>query len=141
MEVFMKRLLLATALLSIIALTAGCSQQSTPVSTDASNPTAAATAAATEAATEVATEAIAPAASEAVVQQNSGTVDLEQAKAAALADAGLDASQVQFTKQSLETDDGVQKYEIEFTANGYEYEYDIDPKSGNIIEKSKEIID
>lgn len=137
----MKRLLLATALLSIIALTAGCSQQSTPVSTDASNPTAAATAAATEAATEVATEAIAPAASESVVQQNSGTVDLEQAKAAALADAGLDASQVQFTKQSLETDDGVQKYEIEFTANGYEYEYDIDPKSGNIIEKSKEIID
>ncbi len=134
----MKRLLLLlTALFMMIVMLAGCSsKQSASAPTDAASTTAA-----SAAATEAATETVAPAASETAAQQNSGTIDLEQAKAVALSDAGLEASQVQFTKQKLDTDDGVQKYEIEFTANGYEYEYDIDPKSGNIIEKSKELPD
>lgn len=134
----MKRLLLlSTALFMMIVMLAGCSsKQSASAPTDAASTTAA-----SAAATEAATETVAPAASETAAQQNSGTIDLEQAKAVALSDAGLEASQVQFTKQKLDTDDGVQKYEIEFTANGYEYVYDIDPKSGNIIEKSKELPD
>ena len=62
------------------------------------------------------------------------------AKSTALKDAGLEASQVQFTKEKLDTDDGVQKYEIEFNYNGYEYEYDIDAKTGTILEKGKDLI-
>ena len=50
----------------------------------------------------------------------------------------MTASEVNFTKKTLGTDDGVQKYEIEFISGGYEYEYDINPATGQIIEKSRE---
>ena len=138
----MKRIVIATALIMVTALLAGCgAQQSAPASTEAAVATSAATSAASVAATETVKETVAPAAAETASQADNGTIDIEKAKSAALADAGFEASQVRFTKQALETDDGVQKYEIEFIADGYEYEYDIDPKTGSIIEKKKELAD
>lgn len=65
-------------------------------------------------------------------------IDLEGAKAIALKHAGFDANSVTFTKQKLDTDDGVQKWEIEFVANGKEYEYDISPADGSILKHSVE---
>ena len=105
-----------------------------------------ATSAAAQAATEAATAAPATAApataapaTAAPAQNNAnGSITLDEAADIALKDAGLTASEVNFTKKTLGTDDGVQKYEIEFISGGYEYEYDIAPATGQIIEKSKE---
>lgn len=123
-------LLLAVVSTLSVGLFAGCSsQKSAPASTEAPASTAPATTAAT-----------APEATAAAAQQNNDKIDLESAKSTALKDAGLEVSQVQFTKQKLDTDDVVEKYEIEFNYNGYEYEYDIDAKTGTILEKGKELI-
>lgn len=58
----------------------------------------------------------------------------EEAKAAALKDAGLSESDVRFTKTELEYDDGRAEYEVEFYYAKTEYDYTIDAFSGNIIE-------
>lgn len=121
-----------------VGLFAGCSsQQSNPAPTEAPAPAATAAPATAAPATQAPAATEAPAAQ----QQNNDKIDIETAKTTALTDAGLDASQVQFTKEKLETDDGVEKYEIEFNYNGYEYDYDIDAKSGAILEKGKDRID
>ncbi len=60
----------------------------------------------------------------------SKAISLDQAKSAALKHAGLSASNVTFTKAKL--DDG--KYEIEFVSGNTEYEYEIDPATGSILE-------
>ena len=63
-----------------------------------------------------------------------GLISLEDAKAAALAHAGVAASDAVFTKQKLDRDDGRTIYELEFyTTSGAEYEYDIDAATGKVI--------
>ena len=59
-------------------------------------------------------------------------VTLEAAKAAALTDAGLTASDVTYTKEGLDYEDGVSVYEIEFYTSTHEYEYEIHAASGTI---------
>ena len=135
----MKKMIIAAVMVTVLGLTivlAGCSaQQNAPAATQAPAP------AATEAVAAPATQA--PAATAAPAQQanNSGNIDLEKAKTIAVEDAGLSVSNVNFTKTNLETDDGVQKYEIEFTCNGNEYDYDINAQTGAIMEKSQEIVE
>ena len=97
-------------------------------------PTTAAPAAATPAAT------IAPVTAAPAQNNANGAVTLEEAVNIALKDAGFTAADVNFTKKAQDTDDGVQKYEIEFTNGGYEYDYDINASTGQIIEKSKEAV-
>lgn len=76
------------------------------------------------------------------VQTNHASdITLKKAKSIALADAGLTASQVTFKKATLSRYDGVTTYEIEFTADGWEYEYDIHAGTGVILERDKERID
>lgn len=65
-------------------------------------------------------------------------IGIENAKQKALADAGLTASQVTFTKQKLDKDNGRAIYEIEFYTADNEYDYDIDALTGNVVEKSIE---
>ncbi len=60
------------------------------------------------------------------------------AKSIALAHAGLSDKKVSFIKVEMDNDDGVSKYEIEFYFEGYEYEYDINSKTGEIIKHEKE---
>ena len=87
-----------------------------------------------------ATDAPQAAVTEAVKEKQDNTaVTLDDAVSIALKDAGFTADEVQFTKKELDTDDGVQKYEVEFLNGGYEYEYDIDPTTGAILEKSKDL--
>ena len=71
------------------------------------------------------------------VDPNAGSgaaITLEEAQNAALQRAGVTAGQVNFTKTKLEWDDGIQKYELEFRGNGYEYECEVNAATGEIIE-------
>ena len=63
-------------------------------------------------------------------------LSLDAAKEAALADAGVSASDATFTKASLEYDDGISVYDIEFYTSSHEYEYEIHAGDGTILEKS-----
>ena len=65
-------------------------------------------------------------------------ISVEEAKAAALKRASLDASKVTFTKAELDADDRTPHYDIEFVSGGYEYEFEIDAKSGKILEFDRE---
>ena len=61
-------------------------------------------------------------------------IGTEKAKSIALSHAKLSTSQVRFEKVKLEKDDGVYYYEVEFLANGLEYEYEINAKTGKIVD-------
>lgn len=82
--------------------------------------------------------------SEAVQNNNENTapkaaVSENDAKASALKHAGLKESDVTFIRQELEHDDGMQVYEIDFDANGKEYDYTIDAQTGEILSASEEM--
>ena len=71
--------------------------------------------------------------------QSSLHVDtMDSAKSIALADAGLEESDVIFTKEKLDWDDGVAVYDIDFLTADMEYEYEIDAATGVIMDKSTE---
>lgn len=63
-----------------------------------------------------------------------GLLTIEEAKAKALVDAGLVGVQVTFTKSKLDYDNGRQVYEIEFYTQDYEYDYEIDAATGEILD-------
>ncbi len=63
-----------------------------------------------------------------------GLIGLEKAKELVLAQLNLE--EASFTDKEYELDDGV--YELEFTENGVEYEYDVDAKTGKILKSEKE---
>lgn len=62
-----------------------------------------------------------------------GLISEERAKKLALAHAGFSEDQVTFTKCKLDYDDGVTKYEVKFTANGVEYEIEVNAKTEEIL--------
>ncbi|MBR3270917.1 MAG: PepSY domain-containing protein, partial [Clostridia bacterium] len=66
------------------------------------------------------------------------TVSMDDAKAIALKDAGVKASDATFTKAETDTDDGRSTYELEFIAGGVEYDYEIDPTTGAILSRETE---
>lgn len=69
------------------------------------------------------------------------TITAEEAKAAALKHAGLNASEVTFTKAELDYDDGIAEYDIEFNSTTNEYEYEINAATGMVIKYSKEALE
>lgn len=72
---------------------------------------------------------------------SSAVITLEQAKEIALNHAGLTADAAYFEKAELDYDNGIQAYELEFKSGGYEYEYDINAQTGDIVKNKKEIDD
>ncbi len=62
-------------------------------------------------------------------------ISIEQAKEAALLNAGKKAADVQFKKAVYDIDDLVAHYDIKFVADGYEYEYEVKAADGKILEK------
>ena len=64
-------------------------------------------------------------------------IGTEAAKSATLADAGVSADAATFDVVEFDLDDGIMAYEVEFWANGVEYEYDIDATSGAVLKKSQ----
>ncbi len=65
-------------------------------------------------------------------------IGTDAAVAAALTHAGLSSSDVSALKTELDWDDGAMVYEVEFVSGGYEYEYDIDAKTGAVRKSEKE---
>src|SRR5699024_10988296 len=56
-------------------------------------------------------------------------------------DAGLSEEEMGRTRIELDYDDGILKYEVEFYADGTEYDYEIDASTGKILAKDYEIDD
>lgn len=68
-------------------------------------------------------------------------ISIDEAKAKAIAHSGLNANDVRFIKSELDEDDGILVYDIEFSYQNKKYEYDINAKTGDIIEsKAKDTI-
>ena len=65
-------------------------------------------------------------------------IGLEAAKEIALADAGLTAADVTFTKERYEREDFVWVYEIDFYTSTQEYDYEINADTGEIYSRSVE---
>ena len=70
--------------------------------------------------------------------QSTGYISVDAAKAAALKDAGLNSSDANFVKAEFDRDDLIPSYDIEFISGGYKYDYEINAKTGSVIEKDKE---
>lgn len=65
---------------------------------------------------------------------------MDSAKTIALADAGLAETDVTFTKEKLDWDNGVAVYDIDFYSADMEYEYEINAATGIIMDKSAELL-
>lgn len=65
-------------------------------------------------------------------------ITLDKAKEIALDDAGLAITDVTFTKEKLDVDDGISVYDIDFYTDNIEYEYEINAVTGAVHSKSKE---
>lgn len=65
-------------------------------------------------------------------------IGAEKAKEAALSHAVLQESAVTEMKIKLDYEDGIMIYEVEFKADGYEYEYEINAKTGTVVKFEKE---
>ena len=67
-------------------------------------------------------------------------IGVNRAESIALAHAGLQKSMITKLETELERDKGTNFYDIEFVYDGYEYDYDIDAITGDIIRVEKEKI-
>ncbi|MCM1496641.1 MAG: PepSY domain-containing protein [Bacteroides sp.] len=65
-------------------------------------------------------------------------IRLEDAKQAALIDAGVSASDVIYTKETLDYENGIAVYDIEFYIDNVEYEYEINAVTGAVYSKNVE---
>ena len=72
---------------------------------------------------------------------SSDYIGVDKAKSIALNNAGLSASSVTFTKAKLDREDGIRVYEIEFYTDTKEYDYEINAKTGKILDKDVEYIE
>lgn len=70
------------------------------------------------------------------VPSDEGQISLEDAKSAALADAGVSDADVIYTKEESDYENGIVVYDIEFYVGNVEYEYEINAASGEIYSRS-----
>ena len=68
-----------------------------------------------------------------------GAVDKKEALAIALADAGLEKSDVRRARTHRDYDDGRKFFEVSFRAGDTEYNYDIDAATGTIVDYDVDI--
>ena len=62
----------------------------------------------------------------------------EKAKSIALKHAGLSASEIAQFEWEMDFEHGVMVYDIEFVYSGYEYDYEINARSGEVIQADRE---
>lgn len=62
----------------------------------------------------------------------------QEALEIALEHAGLDEAQIELPHVHLDRDDRRSEYEVDFYHGGYEYDYEIDAESGEIISVDKD---
>ena len=70
-----------------------------------------------------------------------GDIGADRAQSIALGHAGLAAGDVYGLKTERDRDNGVTVYEVEFKAGGYEYDYEINASTGEILGHSREYDD
>ncbi len=68
-------------------------------------------------------------------------IGYENALAAAIADAGADASQVSDSDVEMDCENGAIIYEVEFKYGGQEYEYEVDAVTGSIVKSEADADD
>lgn len=68
-------------------------------------------------------------------------IDAEVAKSTALSHAGVTAESVRYIKAELDKDDGRYKYDVEFETADFEYDYEIDAVSGEVLDFEKDRAD
>lgn len=66
-------------------------------------------------------------------------ITAQEARQAALDDAGLSESEVTFIKTKLDQDNGSMVYDIEFYTASQEYDYEIDALTGKVLSVDNEI--
>lgn len=74
------------------------------------------------------------------ISNNQG-IGLERATNVALQNAGFSESEVTGLRGHYDRDDNLKVYEIEFYANGFEYDYTISADDGTILEANRELKD
>ena len=74
----------------------------------------------------------------AALPPNNGFIGRQAAIKVALAHAKLRECDVRELKCELDREDGVMVYEVEFKKDGFEYDYDIDAKTGKVLKAKKE---
>ena len=62
----------------------------------------------------------------------------EDAQRIALEHAGFAADQVSWLHTEYDRDDGIDHYDVDFYQGGYEYDYEIHAKTGEILKSEKE---
>lgn len=72
-----------------------------------------------------------------VVKKNS--IGTENAVKTALSDAGISEENAIVTKSKMSFDDGRFVYDVEFLADGMEYDYEIKASDGTVIKKEKDV--
>ena len=65
-------------------------------------------------------------------------ITAEEAKSAALTHAGVSEGSVAQLEIEFDSEDGLMVYEVEFYANGAEYDYDINARTGEVVKFSRE---
>lgn len=65
-------------------------------------------------------------------------ISKDKAIQTALKDAGKDKESVSLLQASLDYDDGSAHYDVEFYSDGYEYDYEVNAKTGKITQRSSE---
>ncbi len=91
--------------------------------------------------TQALTEAPTDAPTQAPEKTEDEKIGEEKAKKIALDHAGLKEADVKHLFVELDYDDGVLRYEVDFRQDKYEYDYDIDAKTGKILSYDKDIDD
>ena len=69
---------------------------------------------------------------------SSGFIGKTKAKQIALERAGVSSSKADFVKVQLDYDDGVRIYDVEFYAGDYEYEFEINARTGAIYDYDRD---
>ena len=73
-----------------------------------------------------------------ITTRQDGLISKEDAKKIALDHAKVSEADAKFLKADLDYDDGVRVYEVDFESQGFEYDYDINAKTGEIMKFDKE---
>lgn len=68
-------------------------------------------------------------------------ITLEKAQEIALTQANVNAANAVFDDKEFDHDDGTPVFELEFTANGVEYEYDVHAVTGKVLKAKHEMAD
>ncbi len=139
----------AGALMAVLGLV-GCSSAPAPSNTASSAQQAATTtsAATTSAAPAATTESKSSATTTTTTTETTAApttlqevIGDEAAKQAALAHAGVAAADCTAMKVELDMNDNPPHYDVDFKAGGMEYDYDINPTTGEVISFGSEVDD